>query len=788
MLFCVRPQGLRERRNNQPTYADTGDFFMKLVRPGIVVTGLALAVAVPLGAGAAASSSGVHPTVTLTGVVAGPTGVPLAGACVQLQTDPVPNATTDAGGHYTFTGVQPSGTGTLVISVLPACSTDPLGADYLPYTSGAIAVSAGTVTTADVTLQLGGSISGRVLASNETTGLYGACILAVPTTGPGGEQGSSAINGSYLLSELPVGSYALTFSDCNNTLHVQSRYFDNAQTLATSRDVVVTAGQTTQLDSQLLPAAGAVSLKVTDLQGNLIPGLSVEAFPEDPERLSLGSRSSSTTDSNGFYNFTDLLTTPYEFDYRYCAPGGGCRVGPIGYYEDRGPGLSPTLVEPLPGTTTTLHDAIAIPTLFTSTTTVAPSATPIVVGQSLQLNAQLSDGSGNPYPSGLVYFEENGQVLGSSGISQFGLGSVPATLSVGTHLITAVYNGDGESTPSQGHTTVVVTSAPSGGGSGGAGSGGTGSSGSSSSSGGGGGGATAPVGTAASVTRLAGTDRIATAVTVSQSSFPAGNAGAVVLARADDYPDALVGGPLAAARNAPLLLTEDATLPAATATEIKRVLPAGGTVYVLGGTSAVPTSVANQLTSFGYQVVRYSGADRYATAVVVATALGSPTTVLLATGTNFPDALAAGPAAAHVHGAILLTDGSTVPAETATYLAGAQVKYAIGGPAAAAVPSATAILGSDRYATAAAVATKFFPSSAVVGVATGTGFPDALAGGAQVALMGGPLLLSSAASVPASTSSYLTADHSALTKIYVYGGTSVLDANVAAELTAAFGG
>jgi hypothetical protein len=126
-----------------------------------------------------------------------------------------------------------------------------------------------------------------------------------------------------------------------------------------------------------------------------------------------------------------------------------------------------------------------------------------------------------------------------------------------------------------------------------------------------------------------------------------------------------------------------------------------------------------------------------------------------------------------------------VPAETATYLAGAHVTYAIGGPAAAAVPSATAILGSDRFATAVAVATKFFPSSAVVGVATGTGFPDALAGGAQLALMGGPLLLSSAATVPASTSNYLTADHSTLTKIYVYGGTSVLSVNILTQLTAA---
>jgi len=292
---------------------------------------------------------------------------------------------------------------------------------------------------------------------------------------------------------------------------------------------------------------------------------------------------------------------------------------------------------------------------------------------------------------------------------------------------------------------------------------------------------------AASVGRVSGTDRIATAVAVSQDSFPAGNAGAVVLARGDDYPDALVGGPLAAARNAPLLLTEGSTLPAATATELKRVLPAGGTVYVLGGTSAVPATVANQLTVLGYSVVRYSGADRYATAVAVAKALGSPSTVLLATGTNFPDALAAGPAAAHVHGAILLTNGPTLPTETATYLAGAHTTYAIGGPAAVAVPSATAILGSDRYATAAAVATKFFPSATVVGVATGAGFPDALAGGAQLALMGAPLLLSSEASVPTSTSNYLNADHSVLTNVYVYGGTAVLGTSIVGQLTAAFG-
>jgi putative cell wall-binding protein len=292
---------------------------------------------------------------------------------------------------------------------------------------------------------------------------------------------------------------------------------------------------------------------------------------------------------------------------------------------------------------------------------------------------------------------------------------------------------------------------------------------------------------AARVGREAGTDRIATAVAVSQDSFPSGNAGAVVLARADDYPDALVGGPLAASKNAPLLLTQGSTLPSATATEIRRVLPSGATVYVLGGTSAVPASVATQLTGLGYAVVRYSGADRYATAIAVAGALGNPSTVLLATGTNFPDALAAGPAAAHLHGAILLTSGSTLPAETSAYLIGAHLIYAIGGPAATAAPSAQAVVGADRFATAAAVATKFFPSSAGAGVATGTGFPDALAGGAQLALRGAPLLLSSQTGLPPSTTAYLVADHGVLTNVYVYGGISVLGTVVANQLTASFG-
>ena len=181
--------------------------------------------------------------------------------------------------------------------------------------------------------------------------------------------------------------------------------------------------------------------------------------------------------------------------------------------------------------------------------------------------------------------------------------------------------------------------------------------------------------------RLGGSDRYATAAAVSRSAFPNGGAGAVVLARGDAYPDALVGVPLAAARHAPLLLTHGSSLPTVTLTEIRRVLPAGGTVYLLGGTDVVPASIGTQLATLGYQTTRYAGTDRFGTAVAVADALGDPSTVLLASGLDFPDALAAGPAATAAHGAVLLAAGATLPPVTAAYLtAHPGTRYAIGGP------------------------------------------------------------------------------------------------------------
>ncbi len=220
------------------------------------------------------------------------------------------------------------------------------------------------------------------------------------------------------------------------------------------------------------------------------------------------------------------------------------------------------------------------------------------------------------------------------------------------------------------------------------------------------------------------------------------------------------------------------------ATEISRVLPAGGTVYILGGTSAVSSGVDTQLSAMGFTPSRLAGANRFATAVAIAGALGNPSTVLEATGFNFPDGLSAGAAAAAAGGAVLLTAGSAQAAETAAYLAAHPgTDYAVGGPAATADPKATPILGGDRYETSTVVAQVFFTAPPLAGFAAGGGFADALSGGASVASRGGPLILvPSVGALPSSSLAYLQGTPS-ITTGYLYGGTGAIGADVAGEIT-----
>jgi putative cell wall-binding protein len=291
------------------------------------------------------------------------------------------------------------------------------------------------------------------------------------------------------------------------------------------------------------------------------------------------------------------------------------------------------------------------------------------------------------------------------------------------------------------------------------------------------------------LTRVAGADRIATSIRISQVGFPNKlSATAVVLARADDFADELAGGPLAARFQGPLLLTPTAGLTDAVRAEIQRVLAVGRTVYLLGGTDAISANVGTDLQTLGYTPVRVDGVDRYDTAVKIANILGDPPTVFEVDGTNFPDGLSAGPAAALSHGVILLTAGRMQAPETAQYVSThpTDVRYAIGGPAAAADPTAQPLVGADRYATSIVVANQLFASPSIVAIASGVAFPDALSGGALAGIDGAPMLLvPSNLPLPASMQSYFDKYSNTVQSAWLFGGTAAVSTPVAKAIAQA---
>ncbi|MCU0266142.1 MAG: cell wall-binding repeat-containing protein [Actinomycetia bacterium] len=296
------------------------------------------------------------------------------------------------------------------------------------------------------------------------------------------------------------------------------------------------------------------------------------------------------------------------------------------------------------------------------------------------------------------------------------------------------------------------------------------------------------------VVRVAGQTRLGTAIAVSKAGFDDGAAKAAVLARSDTFPDALAGTPLAVKKGGPLLLTTPTALDASVGAELTRVLGtrSGKTVYLLGGTGALAPAVDTAVKALGFTTVRLSGATRYDTAVAVANALGSPETLFLATGRNFPDALAAGTAAgsywadpAWGGGAVLLTADRVLPAVVSAYLAGHPSAWVetVGGQAAAAYPSADEdLVGSDRYETAELVALSNFGAAAGAGVATGLNFPDALAGGVLLAVNNLPLLLTRPTGLPTSTDEYLSVFSGSVNVAFVFGGTAVIPSSIMSEV------
>ena len=148
------------------------------------------------------------------------------------------------------------------------------------------------------------------------------------------------------------------------------------------------------------------------------------------------------------------------------------------------------------------------------------------------------------------------------------------------------------------------------------------------------------------VDRLGGGDRVATAVDASRFQFDdaastavsARKASVAVLSRMDTFADALSGSALAGAKNGPLLLTPSSSLDPSVLAELRRVLPRGATVYLLGGTGALSADVETTLRAEGFVPRRLAGSERYSTSLAIAREITPmPQAVYVASGENYPD-------------------------------------------------------------------------------------------------------------------------------------------------------
>jgi putative cell wall-binding protein/spore germination protein YaaH len=201
---------------------------------------------------------------------------------------------------------------------------------------------------------------------------------------------------------------------------------------------------------------------------------------------------------------------------------------------------------------------------------------------------------------------------------------------------------------------------------------------------------------------------------------------------------------------------------------------------------------------FARQANRIAGSDRYATAAAVSAAFFSPNVpvAFIATGADFPDALAAGPAAAKLGGPLLLVKRDEIPAATAAELTRLkpQTIVVMGGTGAVSASVATKlapytsgavtrVAGTDRYQTAAALSAAYFETgTSVAFIATGANYPDALAGAAYAATIGSPVLLTDKAALPGSTMTELQRLKPG--RIVILGGTGAVSDAVRNALAA----
>ena len=269
--------------------------------------------------------------------------------------------------------------------------------------------------------------------------------------------------------------------------------------------------------------------------------------------------------------------------------------------------------------------------------------------------------------------------------------------------------------------------------------------------------------------------------------------GSVILASGANYPDALAASSLAGGLDAPILLTDPNSLSDAARDRLETFCPSR--VFIVGGNAAVSPDVERQvkeLLGSGCAVFRVAGQTRYETSLVAAEVNPkSSDTVIVATGSNYADALSVSPYAFASGSPVLLCDSSsglTGAAVESIRSGGYSKAVIVGGTAAvpasvegqlrsAGIGDVTRLSGATRFETSSMIADFELGSGlgfSMDGVllATGMNFPDALSAGPLAGRSRAPLLLVDPGAEHACT--YLSGFRGKVSSATVVGGAAAV--------------
>ena len=261
-------------------------------------------------------------------------------------------------------------------------------------------------------------------------------------------------------------------------------------------------------------------------------------------------------------------------------------------------------------------------------------------------------------------------------------------------------------------------------------------------------------------TRISGKDRITTSVEISKSAYTTSEN--VVLASGFNFADALSAGQLASALDAPLLLSSQNKLDSQTKNEIERLK--AKKVYVVGGDNAISkTGIDTTLKSEKIDVTRLEGQDRYSTSQKVmekTKEIINPEYLLIASGKNFPDALAATSFFVNHKSVMVLSDGETYPQSNLQ-------EIAIGGVNQLPLKGfkGRRISGKDRYETALEIAKLSFDKNNNAILASGQVFADSLSAVSLTKKHNAPIILTQSDSLTENAKKYLDGKN-----VFIVGG------------------